>query len=180
MDDLLGFVIVILGIVSAISKNKKKKQRAAGRTTAKQAAAAKKQRQWPELEKSLREWFEEPAKPEAAVPASTGSIKEITHEGVHPCDEHTSAPKQVVQPRIQTRVQVTEKPQVVLGSMQQDTHEGLHPCDEHDAVSMQDVKPLIPMDGEKPGLQLDWTGENLVKAFIMQEVLMRPGQRRRA
>ena len=39
---------------------------------------------------------------------------------------------------------------------------------------------LYVLPVEKPGLQLEWTGENMVKAFIMQEVLTRPCQRRRA
>ncbi len=190
VEDFLGFVFVIIAVVSAISKNNKKKQQAQGRKAAQQAQASKpKQNRAPYSMEALQSWFEEnaqtqpaeQAKPqEPAVAASTGSIKEITHEGVHPCDVHPDAPKQVVQPRIQTRVQVTERPQVVLGSMGVDTHEGIHPCDEHEDEVLQSGKPLIAMPVEKPGIQLDWTGENMVKAFIMQEVLTRPCQRRRA
>ena len=191
VEDLLGFVVVILGIVSMISKNKKKQQQAAGRKAARQAQAAKPQtNRAPYSMESLQAWFEEneedaeakksavPAEP--AVAASTGSIKEQTHEGMHPCDVHEDAPAQVAQPRIQARVQVTDKPKVVLGSMGTDTHEGIHPCDEHEDELLQSNKPLMPMPVEKPGIQLDWTGENMVKAFIMQEVLTRPCQRRRA
>ena len=177
MEDLLGFIFVIVAIVSSIAKNKKKKQRAAGRKAARQEIAAKKQSQWPTLEKSLAELFDVPtANQAAAVPASTGSIKEMTHEGLHPCNEHTSQPKQVAQPR----VQVSEAPLVMMGSMNADTHEGLHPCDEHDAAPLRAARPQLPVEEEQPGLQLDWTGENVVKAFIMQEVLTRPCQRRRA
>ena len=140
VEDLLGFVVVILGIVSMISKNKKKQQQAAGRKAARQAQAAKPQtNRAPYSMESLQAWFEEnekdaeakkPAVPvEPAVAASTGSIKEQTHEGMHPCDVHEDAPAQVAQPRIQARVQVPEKPQVVLGSLGTDTHEGIHPCD---------------------------------------------------
>ena len=190
MDDLLGFIFVIVAIVSSIMKNKKKMEQAKGRKAARQAQAAKpKTNRAPYSMESLQAWFEEnaqtqpaqTAKPEEpAVAASTGSIKEQTHEGLHPCDEHADAPQQVAQPRIQARVQVTEKPQVLLGSMGADTHEGIHPCDEHENELQQSNRPAMARPVEQPGLQLDWTGENMVKAFIMQEVLTRPCQRRRA
>lgn len=185
MEDLLGFVVVIIGIVSMISKNKKKQQAKGRKSVQKQPA-----KQAPLTMETLQAWFDEDEeeaedkKPavsvEPAMAASTGSIMEKTHEGLHPCDEHTSAPKQLAQPRIQARVQVTEKPQVVLGSLGTDTHEGIHPCDEHEDELLQGDRPLIAMPVEKPGIQLEWTGDNMVKAFIMQEVLTRPGQRRRA
>lgn len=184
VEDLLGFLFVIIGIIASIKKNQKKKQQAQARKAVRQEIASKKQNRAPYSMESMQAWFEEEAqdkKPaEPAVAASTGSIKEMTHEGLHPCDVHEGASQQVAQPRIQTRVQVTEKPQVVMGSMGTDTHEGIHPCDEHEDESLQSDKPLMPMPVEKPGIQLDWTGENMVKAFIMQEVLTRPCQRKRA
>lgn len=182
VEDFLTLIMVVLAIVSAISKNKKKAERA----RVKKAAQTQKPST---LEQSIAQWFDEaatakpeaPAKPaEAAVPAGTGSIKEATHEGIHPCEEHPVAPKQVAQPRVQTRVQVTEKPAVIMGSMGEDTHEGLHPCDDHDDAPMQGMGTLAEIPVEKPGVQLDWSGDNMVKAFIMQEVLTRPCQRRRA
>lgn len=187
VEDFLGFLFVIIGIVASIKKNQKKKQQAQARKVVRKEIAAKQQNRAPYSMEALQAWFEEetgekqPAAPaEPAVAASTGSIKEQTHEGLHPCDVHEDAPQQVAQPRIQTRVQVTERPQVVLGSMGVDSHEGIHPCDEHEDDLLTSDKPLIPMTVEKPGIQLDWTGENMVKAFIMQEVLTRPAQRRRA
>lgn len=187
VEDLLGFLFVIIAIVGSIKKNQKKKQQAQARKAVRQEIASKKQNRAPYSMEALQTWFEEetkekqPAAPaEPAVAASTGSIKEMTHEGMHPCDVHEDAPAKVAQPRIQTRVQVTERPKVVLGSMGTDSHEGIHPCDEHEGEALQDSKPLVPMPVEKPGIQLDWTGDNMVKAFIMQEVLTRPAQRRRA
>ena len=187
VEDLLGFLFVIIAIVGSIKKNQKKKQQAQARKAVRQELASKKQNRAPYSMESLQAWFEEETKekqPAAsvgpAVAASTGSIQEITHEGLHPCEVHEGAPAQVAQPRIQARVQVTEKPKVMLGSMGVDSHEGIHPCDEHEDDLLQSEKPLMPIPVEKPGIQLDWTGENMVKAFIMQEVLTRPAQRRRA
>lgn len=170
MDDLFGLIVIVLGIISAISKNNKKKQKVAAKAQVKMAKT------WPTLEKSIAEFFEEApaAKPAATQGATTAQSK--THEGLHPCDEHSSEPAKVAQPK----VQLSDKPVQVVGSMQADSHEGLHPCDEHDAQPARAVKPLLPMDEEEPGIQLEWTGDNLVKAFIMQEVLTRPCQRRRA
>ena len=39
-------------------------------------------------------------------------------------------------------------------------------------------EPITPPVTEKPGLTLEWNGESMVKAFIMQEVLTRPCERR--
>ena len=178
VEDLLGFVFVIIGIVASIKKNQKKKQQAQARKQVRQELAGKNQNRAPYSMEALQAWFEE--ENEETPPAKPAATQEATHEGIHPCDTHSSEPAKVAQPRIQTRVQVTEKPQVVLGSMGVDTHEGIHPCDEHEDEMLQGSKPLIPMAVEKPGIQLDWNGDSLVKAFIMQEVLTRPGQRRRA
>jgi len=185
VEELLAVLIVVVSIVSTIKKNQKKRLQEQGRREARQAQAAAPQGRAPYSMESLQQWFEEEAaarpaeKAQPAVPAGAGfggSIREMTHEGIHPCDEHTAVP----QPRIQTRVQVTEKPAVVVGSMGVDTHEGIHPCDEHEDSLLQSDKPLVSVPVEKPGIQLDWTGDNMVKAFIMQEVLTRPSQRRRA
>jgi len=178
VEDFLGFALVILAIVSSIAKKKKKKQQAQARKQVRQEIAAKQQTKAPYSMEALQAWFEE--ENEETPPAKPAAAQEATHEGIHPCDTHSSEPAKVAQPRIQSRVQVTEKPRVVLGSMGVDSHEGIHPCDEHEEDLVQNDKPLIAMPVEKPGIQLEWTGDNMVKAFIMQEVLTRPGQRRRA
>lgn len=156
MEDLLSVVMVIVAIASAIAKNKKKAEKAKKKTAAKAQ---------PTLEQSLAEWFGE------AKPAQPAKVE------AKPAPQ--PAPKQVAQPTVKATVQVKEKPAVVRGSLQEDTHEGLHPCDEHDDEPMQGASPLVPIPVEKPGIQLDWSGENMVKAFIMQEVLTRPCDRRR-
>ena len=179
MEDLLGFLFIIIAIVSSISKNQKKKQQAQARKQVRQELAGKNTKMAPYSMEALQAWFEEDLE-EKAAKQEVAPVVEITHEGIHPCDNHSSQPAKVAQPRIQTRVQVTEKPQVVLGSMGVDSHEGIHPCDEHEDELDAGDKPLIAMPVEKPGIQLDWNGDNLVKAFVMQEVLTRPCQRRRA
>ena len=61
------------------------------------------------------------------------------------------------------------------GSTGMISDEGKDPCHEEQLTSRLDAAEPTQ---EAPGLQLDWNGESLVKAFIMQEVLTRPAQRR--
>lgn len=162
MDDLLELLIVVIVAVVGISKKRKKKQK----------TNAAKPIKWESIEKTLNEVFEVPAPGKPVQPDPMG---EKTHEGIHPCDEHDTTPL-VQQP-------VDYQPVPAVGSLGEDTHEGAHLCDVHNAAPLTDpapVAPAMPMPEEQPGLQLDWTGDNMVKAFIMQEVLTRPCQRKRA
>lgn len=161
-ESLFGFIMVVVAIISAIAKNNKKKTE----SIRKRAASPN----HPSVEQTLAEWFNapQPAASTAAEPAPAVMVP-----------DPAPVPKQVAQPRVQTSVAVKERPAVVVGSMGVDTHEGLHPCDDHNDEPMRDPKPLAPVAVEKPGIQLDWNGDNLVKAFIMQEVLTRPADRRR-
>ena len=66
------------------------------------------------------------------------------------------------------------------GSLHYHSTEGVDPCHEEQLPSMHAprLEPITPPVTEKPGLTLEWTGESMVKAFIMQEVLTRPCERR--
>ena len=63
------------------------------------------------------------------------------------------------------------------GSTGMISDEGKDPCHEDELTLERTVATPAKPEG---GLQLEWSGENMVKAFIMQEVLTRPAQRRRA
>jgi hypothetical protein len=63
----------------------------------------------------------------------------------------------------------------IAGSLGVTSSEGKDPCHEEQLTARLDAAEPTQ---EAPGLQLDWNGESLVKAFIMQEVLTRPAQRR--
>lgn len=70
----------------------------------------------------------------------------------------------------------------VLGSLNTDTWEGVDPCHEEQFEEEGEDEGVILKEEteETAALQLEWKGEEMVKAFIMQEVLTRPCQRRRA
>lgn len=151
MEDMLSFLLIMVAVVSVLSKKKEKK---AGK--GKSAAGTE------PLEKQLKEWLGV----EETQPAPS-PMAEKTHEGIHPCEEHQPQP-----------MQPAPVPEV-LGSLGEDTHEGIHPCENHNAAPLTEDVPILEEEAPPSGLTLEWTGENLVKSFIMQEVLTRPAQRRR-
>ena len=64
------------------------------------------------------------------------------------------------------------------GSLNVVSPEGKDPCHQEQLPQRrQSVAEAAP--AEQPGLTLDWNGEAMVKAFVMQEVLTRPCDRRR-
>ncbi len=84
----------------------------------------------------------------------------------------------VEKPSIAPRVHVTPHlPEMFAGSMNAETGEGEDPC--HEEQLSPDVPPLAPVMTERPGLALSFSGSEMVRAVIMQEVLTRPCNRRR-
>ena len=166
MEGMFEFLLVILAVVSFIKKNQKKKQTKSVSTKPAQNTAMQ----------TVMEWLEEVNEEEQDEPKAQPVPQPV------PAAQPVVLPekKDVAQPKVKPRVEVREAPAVVVGSLGEDSHEGRHPCDEHDAAPMDIGR--IPPEGldEGNGIRLDWSGDNMVKAFIMQEVLMRPSQRRRA
>ena len=109
----------------------------------------------------------QPAQP-AAQPASMASM-------LPPRPEGSDKP---VRPTVHTHLELDcdthDAPDI--GSLGAVRTEGTDPC--HDDLLPH--RTAAPMAAEThPGLALDWSGEAMVKAFVMQEVLTRPGDRRR-
>lgn len=85
----------------------------------------------------------------------------------------------VEQPSIAPRVRVTPHlPDMFAGSMNAKTGEGEDPCHEDQLVSAA-APQIAPVPTEQPGLALNFSGNEMVRAVIMQEVLTRPCDRRR-
>lgn len=63
------------------------------------------------------------------------------------------------------------------GSLGVASSEGKDPCHEEQLTGMRNMHDEPEA---APALTLEWTGDSLVKSFIMQEVLTRPAQRRAA
>lgn len=163
MGDLLGLIVVISVIVSALSSKAEKKRKAAQKKA--------------------------PAMPMEAFGGSPQADAAETREPIiHLYDPAKDVPnqqlphaaKQIAKPRVEPKVHVTPHlPDMFAGSLNAVTHEGEDPCHDELLTHAAQEARMAPVPEEKPGLTLEWTGDAMVKAFVMQEVLTRPCDRRR-
>ena len=160
MDELFpALLVIVIGIISTISKAAKKQQSRAAVEAHRAAAQA-------------RTGTAEPAPiPHAVVPAM--SFGDVPGQVAAPVIKPSPALAPTVHPHIQPDCDVHDVP----GSLGVTSMEGKDPCHEDELTLERTVATPAKPEG---GLQLEWSGENMVKAFIMQEVLTRPAQRRRA
>ena len=81
---------------------------------------------------------------------------------------------QVLVPTVHTHVQPDcETHDAPSGSLNTTSAEGKDPCHEAQLTHLRPDEE----DAEEAGLTFDWSGENMVKAFVMQEILTRPAKR---
>lgn len=99
----------------------------------------------------------------------------------HEMKPHVPQARTVMQPRVESQIETAGMAaEIYAGSLHADTHEGEDPCHEAELTPVAAPAAMIPTPVERPGLTLDWHGDSMVKAFIMQEVLTRPCQRHAA
>ena len=160
MDELFpALLVIVIGIISTISKAAKKQQSRAAVEAHSAAALA-------------RTGTAEPAPvPQAVVPAM--SFGDVPGQVAAPVIKPSPALAPTVHPHIQPDCDTHDVP----GSLGVTSMEGKDPCHEDELTLERTVATPAKPEG---GLQLEWSGENMVRAFIMQEVLTRPAQRRRA
>lgn len=155
MEDLFGAVVVIIGIIaSIISSAKKEKEKKAAMEKHKAAAVAR---------------VEAAQKQKAAAAAA----KPVTAQPLPIADAPFSsavpipAAAPTVHPHIEPDCETHDQP----GSLGATTMEGKDPCHEDELTLERTFAEVIEPEG---GLTFDWTGDSMVKAFVMQEVLTRP------
>ena len=160
MDELFpALLVIVIGIISTISKAAKKQQSRAAVEAHRAAAQA-------------RTGTAEPAPaPQAVMPAM--SFGDVPGQVAAPVIKPSPALAPTVHPHIQPDCDTHDVP----GSLGVTSMEGKDPCHEDELTLERTVATPAKPEG---ALQLEWSGENMVKAFIMQEVLTRPAQRRRA
>lgn len=93
---------------------------------------------------------------------------------VMPPMSFSDVPGQVIAPTVHPHVQPDCATHDAPGSLGVTSLEGKDPCHAEQLKAVRTVQAPAP---EQPALTFDWSGENMVKAFVMQEVLTRPCQR---
>ncbi len=159
MEDLFSVFIVIIGIVASIASSAKKTKERKTAMEKHQAATAARmaagQQQKQDTEKTPH-----PYKPMQTMMSSLS---------------FADTPGQVIAPTVHTHVQRDCNTHDKPGSLGVTSMEGKDPCHEDQLTLERTFAEPAPVEG---GLTFDWSGENMVKAFVMQEVLTRPAQRR--
>ena len=93
---------------------------------------------------------------------------------VMPPMSFSDVPGQVIAPTVHPHVQPDCVTHDAPGSLGVTSLEGKDPCHAEQLKAVRTVQAPAP---EQPVLTFDWSGESMVKAFVMQEVLTRPCQR---
>ncbi len=144
------FLIISL-VASIVSSAKKEKEKQAART--RQAESAKRRAQ------TLQQMQQ--AAPKAAP--------------VMPAMSFADVPGMVAAPTVHTHLQPDCVTHDAPGSLGVVSDEGKDPCHEEQLT----FDRTLPEAAEaRPALTFDWTGDSMVKAVVMSEILTRPQQRR--
>ena len=155
MEDAFSFIIVIIGVVASISSAIKKNRNS--------KAAAKPH--WPSAADQPQP--AEKKEPHPYTPAQPTILPPVTASDI---------PGQVIAPTVHTHVQPDcETHDAPSGSLYVTTDEGKDPCHEPQLTHARTNQE--PAEQEEGGLTFDWSGQNMVKAFVMQEILTRPASR---
>ena len=154
MEEVLSLLpIIIIAVVSAIAKNAKGKQTQHSYPPSMSAASPQQARPVTKPAPAAR-----PASMVSQLPPVKPAVAQPTvHTHLAPDCETHDAP--------------------ASGSLNVKSPEGKDPCH---ANQLPATRAELPEEATaQPDLTLDWSGDTMVKAFVMQEVLTRPCDRRR-
>ena len=154
MDELIPALFILIATVAGIfSSAKKEKERKAAAEHHKAAAAARVQAAQQKIQSAAK-----PQSAKAAVPPRSFS----------------NVPGQVITPTVHTHIQPDCDVHDAQGSLNFASTEGKDPCHEEQLSGLCTAETAsVPQSG----LTFDWTGDSMVKAVVMQEVLNRPVRR---
>lgn len=153
MEDVFSAIIVIIGAVATIVSSIKKQQKKA-------------ETHYPPIVT---------ASPTQARPAAKPAQPVQPVQPVMSAPPAAEAPAAPAAPTVHTHLAPDCETHDAPGSLNFTRTEGKDPCH---AEQLRDEREPLPEEETTPGLTLEWSGEAMVKAFVMQEVLARPGQRR--
>lgn len=169
MDDFFGAIVVIIGLVAALAQRAKQGQ-------------ARKQARRPMPMPMAAGMPDIPVPPAARKAPAAEQImlpplaSAKAQETMLPPMASAASQRPVMAPRVQPTMDAPEDAaEPYAGSMHAETHEGEDPCHPREE---RDVPRMAPVPVETPGLRLNFSGDSLMQALVMQEVLKRPCQRR--
>ena len=93
-----------------------------------------------------------------------------------PANQPRTAPEPLARDAVlQPSITFTEHDDSVYqGSMNATTGEGYDPCHEEQMAPLTRAESAVPAaETAEPGLQLSWTGSEVVRGFVMSEILPR-------
>lgn len=161
--ELLGIIIAVLIVIGNAAQSEKKR--------AQKAKSAAQQ-----LGHSFNDAFDVMGALATAAKAQQG---ETEYSQPKPGPEERLV-QEVAQPQVHTHLAAECEEHDAPGSLGEGSMEGKDPCHEEQLPTMKAPRPEIQLETEETsGLQLDWSGENMARAFVMQEILTRPCDRRR-
>ncbi len=152
LEELFPFIFVVIALISSL------------------AAAIKKAGQKAEA----HSFGASPVKPKPAAPRQPHPYAPA-QPVVAPALSASDVPGQVIVPTVHTHVEPDCDTHDAPGSLGETSSEGKDPCHEEQLTHVRTIEEPAPEQG---GLTFSWSGDNMVKAVIMQEVLTRPCQRR--
>ncbi len=152
LEELFPFIFVVIALISSLAAAVKK--------------AAKKAEAHP--------FGASPVKPKPAAPRQPHPYAPA-QPTVAPALSLSEEPDQVIVPTVHVHVEPDCDTHDAPGSLGVPSSEGKDPCHEEQLTHVRTIEEPAPEQG---GLAFNWSGENMVKAVIMQEVLTRPCQRR--
>lgn len=170
LEELFPFIFVVIALISSLTAAVKKAGKKAeahpfGASPVKTKSAAPKQPH-PYA----------PAQPIVAPALSTSDVPgQVIVPTVAPAPSASDVPDQVIVPTVHAHVEPDCDTHDAPGSLGQTSSEGKDPCHEE---QLTHVRTIEEPASEQGGLVFNWSGENMMKAVIMQEVLTRPCQRR--
>ncbi len=152
LEELFPLAFVVIALIGSLASAKKK--------------AAKKAEAHPFGASPVKAKPAAPKQPHPYAPAQPT---------VAPALSLGDVPNQVIVPTVHAHVEPDCDTHDVPGSLGETSSEGKDPCHEEQLTHTRTIEEPAPEQGS---LAFNWSGENMMKAVIMQEVLTRPCQRR--
>ena len=112
---------------------------------------------------------------QAAQKAKSGAAKTGAKAPQQPENSTYVEPEPARPTVLQPSITFTEHDDSVYqGSMNAVTGEGYDPCHDEQLAPLTAAETAVPAaDAAAPGLQLSWTGNDIVRGFVMSEILTR-------